>query len=138
MLLPYVALSSRSVIFLFVARLSLTCWVLENFLYYFGCTFQAIHTKAFTGDQTAVVYWSIPPCLLKVCGKTLTWLCFDLQCVQRGFHHRLSHVGHWSGSCLLIETLLSGGFKTRQCLDFITDHLKEFQGCSSSAVEENL
>lgn len=27
---------------------------------------------------------SIPPCLLKVCGKTLRWLCFDLQCVYRG------------------------------------------------------
>lgn len=90
-----------------------------------SCSERPIKVSAVTGDQTELVSGSIPLCL-KVCGKTLTWFCFDLQCVPRDFHHRLSHVVFCSCSRLLIETILSWGSRTRQCLDSITNHRSGF------------
>lgn len=51
-------------------------------------------------------------------------------CVYRGVSVRSSHVVCRLGSCLLDETALSWGFRTRQCLDFITGNF-----CSSKAAE---
>lgn len=59
-----------------------------------------------------------------LCVFALIW------CVYRGVSFKISHVVRCLDSCLLVETVLSRGFNTRQCLDFITGRF-----CSSEAAE---